>query len=335
MKRKFMITGAAGFLGSNLVKRLLQEQDKVRVLLLPNEVIKGVPNDKLEVVYGDVTDLESLKPFFEKENNTEQICIHCAGIITISNKNGNNVYNVNVNGTKNIIKMCLKNHIDKLIYVSSVHAIKELPKDEIITETNDFSPNYVDGLYAKTKAEATACALDAAKEGLNAIVVHPSGIIGPYDYSKGNTTSLFIAHGNGKLPAIVKGGYDFVDVRDVCEGIVSAVDHGRKGECYILSNKYITIKDMINITSEFVNQKQKKTVLPNWFIKPLAPLAELYYSSRKEKPLFTAYSLRVLESNGNFSHEKATNELNYHPRPITRTLKDTISWLKDEGYIKE
>lgn len=332
MKELFIVTGSSGLLGNNLVRKLLELQKKVRVLLLPNEKISGIDQSQVEVVYGDVRDIESLKPLFKRQEKEKLICIHCAGIITISNKNDNRVYDVNVNGTQNIVNLCKEHKVEKLIYVSSVHAITEKPNKELIREIDVFEPDKLKGVYSKTKAMATNIVLDSAKEGLNACVVHPSGIIGPNDYYTGNFTELIISFLKNKLPVIVSGGYDFVDVRDVCDGIISAVDKGRKGECYILSNKFYSVKELTDTLAKITNKKPIKSVIPRWFIVPLAPLAELYYKLVKKKPLFTAYSLYVLESNANFSHEKATKELNYHPRCLDDTLKTTVDWLKEHNY---
>ena len=173
-----------------------------------------------------------------------------------------------------------------------------------------------------------------SKKGLNAIVVHPSGIIGPGNYGKGHLSQLIIDYLNNRLTAIVKGGYDFVDVRDVADGILKAIEKGRVGECYILSNRYFEIKEIINLLHEVTNHKPIKTILPNWFAKLTAPIAELYYKILKQPPLYTSYSIYTLSTNSHFSHEKATKELDYNPRDMKETLKDTVDWLKKIGRIK-
>lgn len=236
-------------------------------------------------------------------------------------------------GTKNIIDMCLKYKVLKLIHVSSVHAIKELDNNEIISEVNSFNKDDVKGLYAKTKAEASQYVLDACKKGLNASIIHPSGIIGPFDYNIGHTTRLIVDFAKGRLTAAINGGYDFVDVRDVVEGIIACIDKGVSGECYILSNRYVPLKEMFDILHLITGRNKLKTYLPMWFIKPMAPIAELYYKILKTKPLFTSYSLYTLNSNSNFTHKKATENLNFNPRPLEDTLKDTYNWLKSEKLV--
>ena len=147
----------------------------------------------------------------------------------------------------------------KLVYVSSVHAIPEKPNNDLITEVTNFNPDDVYGLYAKTKAEAAKYVMDAIKnKNLNACIIHPSGIIGPNDFGNSHLTQLIKVVSNGKLFACVKGGYDFVDVRDVAKGVTNACKNGIKGECYILSNRYITIKELCDLICDL--QKRKRIV---------------------------------------------------------------------------
>ena len=116
----------------------------------------------------------------------------------------------------------------------------------------------------------------------------------------------------------------------MADGVISAADRGRKGECYILSNRYIRVPELLNTLSRVTGGKKIRTVLPLWFAKATAPLAELYYKIRREAPLFTKYSLETLTGNARFTYEKARRELGYKPRDISATLRDTVSFLKRE-----
>ena len=331
MEKIYLVTGANGHLGSTIINLLLKEKKKVRAFVLENDVLHL---DKIvEIIRGNITDKKSIYPLFKDLENKEVIVIHCAGIVTIASKFDQKVYDVNVVGTKNIADVALEYKVKKFIHVSSVHAILE-EKNKTIKEVDKFYPNKVEGLYAKTKAEASNYILDMSKKGLNAIVVHPSGIIGPGNYGKGHLSQLIIDYLNNRLTAIVKGGYDFVDVRDVADGILKAIEKGRVGECYILSNRYFEIKEIINLLHEVTNHKPIKTILPNWFAKLTAPIAELYYKILKQPPLYTSYSIYTLSTNSHFSHEKATKEIDYNPRDMKETLKDTVDWLKKIGRIK-
>ena len=332
MSKLYLVTGASGHLGCVLVKKLLEAGEEVRALVLPND--NKIPKGDIKVCFGDILDVDSLIPFFENHEKKDVIVIHAAGIVSITSRKNTKVYDTNVTGTKNIIMMCEMYNVVKLIYVSSVHAIPEKPRGEIISEIDVFSMESVQGLYAKTKALASKYVYEAGKRGLNVNIVHPSGICGPYDSGNGHMTTLVSDYFNGKLKAIVNGGYDFVDVRDVADGIISCSEKGREGECYILSNRYCTVKELIVILHEITGKKLIKVTIPDWLMKVVSPIAEIYYNIIKKTPLFTPYSIATLRSNANFSREKAETELDYRPRSLSESLRDTIAWLKAEDRLK-
>ena len=328
----YIVTGAAGHLGSAITKELDRQGKKVFALCLPGE--PHMPGGgRIKVFTGDVCDIGSLSEIFEQCANSPATVIHCAGVVSISSAFDQRVYDVNVGGTKNIISLCEAYNVSKLVYVSSVHAIPELPKGEVIKEVGSFSPNAVVGLYAKTKAEATQCVLDYMNRGFSANVVHPSGIVGPGDFGRGHITQLVIDYYKGGLTSGIDGGYDFVDVRDVADGILSCCEFGRTGSCYILSGQYYKIRELLDLLHEITGRKKVKRILPLWFVKATAPLSELYYKLLRQPPLFTAYSIYTLHSNACFSHMRASVELGYKARPMRQTLADTVAWLRENGRI--
>ncbi len=336
MRKVYLVTGALGHLGNTIVNSLLQRKESVRGFDLSGSPVRPeFEEGDFELLYGDITDEESVRAFFRPSAEEERIVIHTAGIVSIASKYDQLVRDVNVGGTLNILKLCKETGASKLVYISSVHALPEGKKGSVIREISEFSPEKVHGLYAKTKAEATAAVLKAAKEGLNASVLHPSGIIGPFDYGRGHMTQLVVDYMNGSLTACVRGGYDFVDVRDVAEAAIACSEAGRPGECYIASNRYVSVSELLNTLHLVTGRKKVKTVLPMWFAKLTAPLAEGYYKLLKQTPLYTSYSLYTLKSNALFSHEKASGELSYSPRPLKDTLKDTADWLLAQGRVRE
>ncbi len=335
MENMYIITGANGFLGNNIIRQLnLRSNDQIRALVLPNDNLKSLEGLSCDIYYGDVTKKETLDKIFEGTENYRLFVIHCAGIVYIKTKFIPQVYNVNVNGTKNIIDKVLQKNA-KLIYVSSVHAITEKPNGMLMTELDRFEPDKVVGQYAKTKAETGNYVLDMVKQkNLNACIVQPSGMIGPYDYGSSHLTQLILDMASRKLKAGVKGGYDFVDVRDVACAIINACEYGRSGQCYLLSNKYIKVDQLLDTISDVMHYKKIKSTIPMWIAKLTAPMAELYYSILKQPPLYTKYSLYTLSSNANFSNEKAKKELKFITRDIKDTISDTVIWLEQCKRIK-
>jgi len=330
MNTIYLVTGASGHVGSTVANQLTAAGKSVRVLVLPSESFIPTQTD---VYYGDVRDKESMRSCFENCSGQPLVVIHCAGIVSIASGYQPIVYDVNVTGTKNLVDLCCEYSVSKLVYVSSVHAIPEKPKGQVIEEVEAFSADKVTGHYAKTKAEATAYVLDAAQKGLDATIVHPSGIIGPNDHRIGHTTSLIIEYSRGRLFTCVDGGYDFVDVRDVADGIIAACSWGKKGDCYILSNRYFKVGEILDMLHEITGKRKITRFAPTWMIRTAAPWTELYCKISRKKPIFTPYSIYTLQSNALFSHRKASQQWGYSPRNMRETLADTVQWLKEAGKI--
>ncbi len=340
MKKIYIVTGANGFLGNNVIRKIFEKSEgqdfEVRALTHSGSVkANSLEGLDVKAFQGDVADINSLNEIFSVPKTSKVYVIHTAAIVSIKAKKDPKLYDVNVNGTKNVAEKCLEIGA-KLVYVNSVHALTEKPKGEEIKEISVFEPNKVKGAYAKSKAEAANIVLDMVKEkGLNACILHPSGIIGPGDFGMTHLTKLIQDLANGDFRVTVNGGYDFVDVRDLSETIVNACELGKKGECYLLSNKYCSIKALANITCEFVGLKKIKINIPTWVCKMFAPICELYYNLKKVPPLFTSYSLYTINSNGNFCNSKAKAELGFAPRSVKKTIEDTILWLKEQNRVRD
>ena len=201
----YLVTGAAGFLGSHVCDELLERGDCVRALVLPGDrTVKYVPQE-VEIKEGDLCDTESLERFFAFPEGTETVVIHCASMVTTNAEYNQKLMDINVGGTKNMIDKCLEHsECRKMVYVSSTGAIPEQPRGTVIREVEQFTP--IDerrqvGCYSQSKAMATQAVLDACRDrGLKAGAVHPSGILGPKDYAVGETTGTVIKIMNGKMP---------------------------------------------------------------------------------------------------------------------------------------
>lgn len=329
MYDKYLVTGATGFLGMVVAEELVRRKAQVHALVLHDDPYTDLLPKEVRTVIGDVCDKSSLSDFFA-DADSRTCVIHCAGIVSVASRPGPRLYQVNVGGTWKVLRQCMEHDVGKMVYISSVHAIPEKPKGCIISEDCEFSPGLVDGDYAKSKAAATELVFDAAERGLNASIVFPSGIIGPGDLQGGSFTSMAKSFLSGKLPFAVRGGYDFVDVRDVANGILACSESGEPGKGYILSGCYVTIRRMLQLVGKAAKLKYRSICLP----LGLARLAAPYYerrSLRERKPLFfTPYSVSVLASNGQFSHAAASERFAYQPRPIEETLGDMTAWLLNQ-----
>ena len=335
MNVKYLVTGAAGHLGSAVVSELKETgRRSLRVLVMPGDKTADKLPDDIEKVVADLLDESALDTFFDVPEGTQLVVIHCAGLVTTSMKFSRKVYDVNVTGTQNIVDRCLLKNVSKLVYVSSIHAMPTLPDGQTMTEIEQFDPSKVVGPYAKTKAEATAYVREAVGRGLDATIIFPCGIVGPYDQGKtNNITQLIVEFSRGKMPFGIRSRFDFVDVRDVARGIVAAAHLGRKGEGYILGNRQVSIPDMFKLLSRETGKKRTKFFVPMWLARAGLPFSALYYKFKRRKPLFCAYSLHTLGSNSLYSHEKAARELGYKARPFEETIRDTVAWLRGQGKI--
>ncbi|MCB5284437.1 MAG: NAD-dependent epimerase/dehydratase family protein [Candidatus Cloacimonetes bacterium] len=330
MKHIYVVTGAAGHLGSHVVKELLDRSEEVRAFVLPWEKVPSYVDHNRHLLTrfaGDVRYPQTLDQLFESDEPAEFTLIHCAGLITISLGKDPRVYAVNVEGTANVIATCRKHDVRRLVYVSSVHAIPLLPRGQVMREVSFFSPDRVIGYYAKTKALATQQVLEAARSGLDALVVHPSGIIGPNAQQSGNIAQMISAFLKGSFRAVIKGGYDFVDVRDVASGIIAAADKGKAGECYILSNRWIGMGELLDELAECSGRPKPRIHLPLWVAKAVAPCAELYYKLARKAPFFTLYSLHTISNNSLYSNAKAVAELSFKTRSLNETARDIVKTM--------
>lgn len=328
----YLVTGATGFLGRTLVAKLIDEGHNVRALVLEGDPLTRYLPENTEIVYGDICDDQSLGAFFA-DTGRETCVIHCAGIVSVASNPGKNLYRVNVNGTVGVLRQCVTREIGKLIYVSSVHAIPIKSKGCTMTEDTIISPNTVKGDYAKSKAAATSLVFNASSHCLNANVVFPSGIIGPGDLGKGSITNMLLSFIKGGMHVAVRGGYDFVDVRDVADGIIMCSEKGQPGNGYILSGQYCTIRDILNVAKDLLGLKRHVLYLPLNVAEIMAPLYEKICLKRGKPLFFTPYSISVLRSNHVFSKRKAENELGYLTRTMRESIRDTIMWLRDFGKV--
>lgn len=331
----YLVTGATGFLGSTICRQLIERGDKVRAFVLPNDkAMKHIPKE-VEIFEGDLCDINSLEKFFTVPNGMKTIVLHIASIVTVDPTYNQKVIDINVNGTKNIIDLCLSHkECQKLVYCSSTGAIPELPKGKIIKEVNKFDETKVLGCYSQSKALATQAVLDAVKnKGLNACVVHPSGILGPEDFAVGETTSVVIQIINGEMPMGIAGSFNLCDVRDLAKGTILASEKGKAGECYILANEEVSFKDFSRMLEKESKCKKMKMFLPLSVANFIASVMEKQAKKKGTKPLMTTFSVYNLARNNAFDSSKAKKELGYTTRSYEETVRDQVAWLKKEGKL--
>jgi len=331
----YLVTGAAGHLGTNIVSQLLERGDAVRAFVLPKDPTAKYIPQKVEICEGDLCDADSVNRFFNIPNGIESVVIHCASMVTVNPDFNQKLIDINVGGAKNIIHACAEHpECKKLVYVSSTGAIPELPKGQKIKEVYEYNPDKVVGCYSQSKALATQAVLDAARDlGLNACVILPSGILGPNDHGNSETTSVLTQIIKGEMPVGIKGSFNLCDVRDLANGCILAADKGVTGQCYILGNGVITLKELCDLLVAETGCKKIPFYLPLGMADFLAGILEKQAKKSGKRPLMTTFSVYNLARNNDFDYSKAINELGYHVRSYKETIHDEVKWLAAEGRI--
>jgi dihydroflavonol-4-reductase len=325
-----VVTGATGHIGNVLVRELISRRQPIRTLVLPNDDLRPLYGLNTDIVYGDVTNLQSLISAF----NGVDLVFHLAGIVTIMPSMKKVLERVNIGGVRNVVVACRTSGVRRLVYTSSVHAIAEPTHGTVIDETQPFDPDRVLGDYARSKARATLLLLDKVRKGgLDAVICCPTGVIGPWDYGISNIGQLILDFASGYLKSYVKGAYDFVDVRDVVRGLILAAEKGQTGRHYIFSGAQVQVPELMEELERNIGYPAPTYEIPVAIARAAGMLASVYYRLIRRKPVFTAYSIDVLRSNSQVSSARAHEELDFTTRPWQESIRDHIEWFRTENML--
>jgi len=323
-----LVTGATGHIGNVLVRQLIAHGEKVRAMLMPGEDPSPLDGLDIERCEADVLDFQSLLSAFRGI----RVVFHLAGIISIMPGKNHFVHAVNVNGTRNVINATRLSGVQRLVYTSSIHALTRIPHGIIIDETVPFDSLHAISAYDHSKAQASLDVLQAVEDGLNAVIVCPTGVIGPFDYRGSEMGQLISDCVLNKPMFYIEGAYDFVDVRDVAQGMLLAAEKGRTGESYILSGERLTVIGMLRTVQEIIGKRLFTLKIPLTMAGLISKFTPFYYQLSRCKPRLTPYSLATLASNSVISHAKAVRELGYAARPLRETLQDTVRWFRQHRF---
>jgi dihydroflavonol-4-reductase len=318
-----LVTGPTGHIGNVLVRELVRKGEKVRALVLPRDDLTPLMELDVELVLGDVLNPHTLTRAFEGVTDV----YHLAGMISIMPGKNELVRRVNAEGTRNVLAAAQEAGIRRLVYTSSIHALRRMPEGILIDETIPFDPDQAISAYDQSKAEASLAVLEAARQGLDAVIVCPTGVIGPYDFKRSEIGQIILDCIEEKPQLYIEGAYDFVDVRDVVQGLILAQEKGRTGETYILSGERLTVKRLMETLWEVTGKRFMQMKIPTQLAHFAANFTPTYYRLLRKKPRFTPYSLETLASNSVITHEKASQELGYQPRSLRESLADAVQWF--------
>jgi dihydroflavonol-4-reductase len=322
-----VVTGASGHLGANLVRSLLAKKWKVKALVRRDK--RALEGLDIEYFPGDVLDKESLTKAFTGAD----VVFHLAGRISVVTFDRKEVEAVNITGVQNVVDACLATSVKRLIHTSSFHAHKQEPLDQPMDESRSLLDEGIYPPYDHSKAKGEKIVRDAIKKGLDAIIINPSGMLGPNDFKPSHFGTTILSMAKGKTPALVDAGLSWVDIRDVADGMIKACEEAKAGAKYFFSGNWITLKDIAQQVAAITGVKPPRILLPMWLAKTSAPVATFFDRIRGKRPLFTSISMKELESNPDISHARASKELGYQPRPIEQTITDTVAWFQAHGFL--
>jgi dihydroflavonol-4-reductase len=323
-----VVTGATGHLGNTLVRHLRRLGVPTKALLRVSSEATPLEGVDAEILRGDVREPQSLRAAFRGAD----VVFHLAGLVSITAGREAQLTQTNVEGTRNVVEACIEAKVRRLVYMSSVHALTEPKRGGTLDENAGFDPALAYGAYGKSKAAASRFVQDAARAGkLDAVLVLPVGVLGPYDYLCSEAGQLVQMTGRARAPLIVAGGYDWVDVRDVAQGTIDAALKGRTGEAYLLSREYLPNVELCATVARAAGVRAPWAALPLWLARLLSYGGLAWERVTGRRSLLTPYSVHTIAKDFTTSWEKAKTELGFAPRPLQQTLADAWEWLKTDA----
>lgn len=322
-----VVTGATGHVGANLIRALLAQGRSVRALVHLSR--QGLDGLGVEVFEGNICDSGSLDNAFRGAD----VVYHLAAHISISKGEWPVLESVNVAGTRNVVEACLRCGVRRLMHFSSIHSITSSSADSELDESCTLLETAHRPTYDLSKATAEREVCEGIEKGLDAVIISPTAIIGPHDYRPSHFGQALLRMANGRLPALVNGGFNWVDVRDIVQGAMQAEKMAPTGAKYILSGHWASLRDVAKMAEQITGVPAPGFVCPMWLARIGAPFVSAFDRLNGRQPLYTGYSLETLCGHRNISHRKATGELGYNPRPLEETIFDTLRWFGEAGLL--
>jgi dihydroflavonol-4-reductase len=319
------ITGGNGHIGNAIIEELIRRNYHIKALV--HSKSNFLDSHQIETIKGSLQDENSL---LELMKDCDYL-IHCAAIISITGDQPELLQEINIKGLDHVLRAASQSHLKRVIHLSSVHAYNHLPMDELLNESRDFvSDKAYD--YDKSKRDGQLIARNYFEAGLPIIVVNPTAVFGPPNYAKCKQNNAFISMSKRRIPFVFKGGYNWVDVRDIANSVCNALTQGELGESYILGGNYYTLKDLSRVVAKVSNKRIPCFEVPIGLVKSFLPIIKRYYKLRKQDPSVTKESIEILEfGNKHINSDKARNHLGHHSRPIEETMKDLLSWNQENN----
>ena len=327
-----LVTGASGHIGNVLATLLYQNGYKDLRLMVQGTRTAHIERYAKEIVRADICDAEAVS---EAVKGCTDV-FHLAATIQLTGANKKRLFDINVGGTRNVAQACLMHGVKRLVHVSSIHAL-ERGDGGVVDEKQDMAGCQPSDEYGRSKLLGTEAVLEACEKGLDTVVVYPTGVIGPYDYRSSFAGTMFkkyMASKNG-LHLYFDGAYDFVDVRDVADGIYRAWRDGETGQGYILAGGRCSVREMIETVGRCAGRDFRTVRVPLFVVRAAAAVVPAISALAGRPPILTQDTVDILVSGSRISDGKARERLGYAPRPVSESLSDAVKWYMDQSAAGE
>jgi len=329
-----LVTGATGLVGANMIRSLLEDGRKVRALV--HEDRHALDGLDVEILTADIRDQSALRHAMAGV----EVVYHLAGSISLEMDTGPEMMAINAMGTKIVVQSCLKSNVRRLVHFSSIDALRQ---DSLHREVDESQPLVDANLpvarlariapYDLSKAQGEREVLAGIARGLDAVIIRPTAMLGPYDFKPSFQGQALIQLANGKIPALVRGGFDWVDVRDVVAGAKRAEQVSPPGSCFMLGGSWHTIREVAELVAAITQQRVPLVTVPMWLAGAFAPLMLKLARFNGRQPIYTRVTLAALRGNRRVSSARARQVLGYTARPLSETIANTLTWFQEYGYL--
>lgn len=327
--KQTLVTGGAGFIGSHVVRALLDQGHAVRVLHLPDEDLRNLAGLDVDCIAGDITDFACV-----------QGCVadcdwvfHLAALYALWVPSPTRMREVNIQGTHHVLRACLEADVSRVVYTSSIAVFGGQGPGQDATEQSNFALASTGDLYSQTKFESHAVALHYAREGLNVVIVAPCAPIGPGDIGPTPTGKILLSAATWPLPFVIDMQSNFADVRDMAQGHVLAALHGKAGQSYLLGSGNHSAQDLARITLEELGVQRPIVQVPLFLAATAARVAQRHAQWRQRPPLVTPAVIAIARLGLRASCTKAVQELGMPQRPIRESIHDALVWWARHDYL--
>ena len=325
---KILVTGATGFLGTNITLLLIEAGYSVRTFGLPGSTTKYIKNPKIENIEGDITDPQSV----EKAVVGIDAIIHVAGDTSFWKKNFERQRRINVDGVRNVMESAKKNGIAKVVHTSTVDTFGYSPNGPIDESWSDYNYEGWGYNYADTKRQGEKLVLNYVADGLDVSIINPGSMIGPFDHTL-QFGRLFMDIRDKKVPGIPPGGAPWAHVEEVAKAHINALERGKMGEKYIcggLNESYSTVfKEIANS----INVSPPKMVFPRWAIVAYGYFSEFLSIFSHNPPDLNPGQARYMAAFPKYNSSKAERELGFRCLPLRQMVEDARDWFQKEEYL--